>query len=211
MDLSFVNFIATLNRKQEEDVFSLTVEQENFFAQNLDYFLFFHKIFRDFFSAKQCKEKWNISDKKYWKILRKLEEFKLIEIMPGEEIKFLVSGGLNYIPNGDLQLVILNQLSKNFNEFLLSDNQNIDHLRDKNTTPVLQAYMRMYFGKVHPTSYQRFLDGLRAIHQDFARSCIKDRKSLSRENLVDVTWSLGLANINGMNFLFKNSSISEKN
>jgi len=197
--LNFFEFVASIQKKQQEDIFSFTLEQEIFFAKNFDYFLFFHKCFRDFQTPQNAKKQLKLSDKIYWPILKKLESFQLLEVLPGEKLKFKVTGGIKYLADGPLQDVILKKTLKGLSDYLLTGS--VPSTLAKTSEELMSGFLRVYFGKVSKLNYMQFLEQLRSLHLQLAAHCISDRKVLPPSELVDVTWGFQLANISAMDLM----------
>ena len=197
--LNFFEFVASIQKKQQEDIFSFTLEQEKFFAKNFDFFLFFHKCYRDFQTPQEAKKQLGLSDKMYWPILKKLESLQLLEVLAEEKLKFKVSGGIKYLADGPLQDVILKRTLQGLSDYLLTGI--VPTSLTKKDEELLSGFLRVYFGKVSKLNYLQFLEQLKNLHLQLAAHCISDRKVLSPSELVDVTWGFQLANISAMDLM----------
>jgi hypothetical protein len=182
--LDYFTFVARIQLKQADDVFSFTMEQEQFFAKNFDYFLFFHKCYRDFLTPKQVKEQLQLADKKYWPILKKLESFNLIEVLPEEKLKFKVKGGIKYLADGPLQDLILKKTMEGLGQYLLTGQ--LPNYISSDGAP-LDGFLRVYFGKITKERYWQFLEQFKNLHQKFMADCLIDRKLEKSQKLIDVT------------------------
>ncbi|MDA8793608.1 hypothetical protein N9N67_10185 [Bacteriovoracaceae bacterium] len=201
--LSFIDMTSRIRKSLSEEVFMLSESQESFFADNLEYYYFYHKIFKDFLTLKDVKELMKLSESKYWKIIRKLEKFQLLELHSGNKIILRIEKGITLRPDGDLQKAILNRIGKGFNQYLFDEDFALKNkgfpLRDqeKYNSP----YLRLYFGKIHPHHYRNLQDRLKDIHDEFVQTCVADRKYYNKNQLIDASWLQGLGVINGMDFL----------
>jgi DNA-binding Xre family transcriptional regulator len=77
----------------EPESFTFTKETEAFFAENMDYFVFFRQL-EDGKGLKLIQEKNDLSAKEINRYLKKLEELGLIERHPGDRIKLVPTGYL---------------------------------------------------------------------------------------------------------------------
>lgn len=78
----------------EPESFTLTKEAQAFFAENMDYFVFFRQL-EDGQGLKLIQEKNDLSPKEISRYLKKIEELGLIERHPGDRIKLVHSGYLH--------------------------------------------------------------------------------------------------------------------
>ncbi len=100
LGVSFTDLIQLSSDKGPEK-FYLTRDQDDFFAENLDYYAFFYVLYyQTEGSLKELQKKWGISEDDSFRYLRKLEKMGLLELLPGNEYKFKVSGQLNVIDDG---------------------------------------------------------------------------------------------------------------
>jgi hypothetical protein len=193
LDYHFCEMSSKVLETKSEKLFELSIEQETFFAKNFSYYYFFHLIFRDGLTPQDAKEKMKLSDQYFYKILKKLEIFELVELHPGDEVRFLKEGGISYLPDGPLMKIIFEEIPKKFLDFLIYG-QSID-------TPVVSPYFRLNFAKVRVETYQQILNEIRKTHAQISEWALRDRKFLNNKNLIDVTWILGLGLKNGFSLM----------
>ena len=193
LDLRFIDIASEIATRKEDEVFWLTLEQEQFFSRNLLYYLFFNKIYRDSHSVKEAKEFFRIDDIELWKILRKLEEFKLLELYEDYKIKFQVVGGLRFLKEGPLQNIILDKLSHSL----------VDHLvkAPLEKEPVDSPFLRMNFAKLTPEQFSRFTDDMRELDMKYRQLATRSRKFESEERLIHASWLIGLTHVNGFDLI----------
>lgn len=193
LDVSFIELAGVIAKEKKEDYFRFTLDQEKFFAKNMLYYRFFHKVFRDNLAAEETRDFLGLDDKMMWKILKKLESFQLLQIEPGLRLKFLVSGGLIFLEEGPLQDLILSGVANGFVDYLI----NGEMIKE----PVDSPFLRLYFAKMTVESYEKFLAGLKELHHEAGITSLRDRRFQPKENLIDVTWLMGLGNVNGLDLL----------
>lgn len=113
----------------EPESFTLTKEAEGFFAENLDYFLFFRQLENEN-SLKLIQEKNELSPKEINRYLKKLEELGLIERHPGDRVKLKF--------NGYLQLSKDSRLMKKYFQ------RWVPHFFEKVMTPHEQHFAKIF-------------------------------------------------------------------
>jgi DNA-binding Xre family transcriptional regulator/DNA-binding MarR family transcriptional regulator len=93
IDLSLGELMRSAENVEPES-FTFTREVESFFADNLDYFVFFRQLENEN-SLRLIQEKNDLSPKEINRYLRKLEELGLIERHPGDRVKLRFKGYLH--------------------------------------------------------------------------------------------------------------------
>lgn len=86
----------------EPEIFTLPKAAEDFFADHLDYFVFYRQLEHGH-GVEELQEKNGLSAKELSRYLKKIEELGLIERLPGDRIKLLHQGYLHLKPNSRLQ------------------------------------------------------------------------------------------------------------
>lgn len=196
LGMNIYEFMDYTKREESLETFIFSIEQEKFFAQHLDYYLFFHKIYRESNSVNEVQNQLNLSENKTWKILRQLEAFGFLEILDFPEIKFTIKGGLRFQKEGPLQNVLFEKSLTSFTQHLIYGPQQMK--------PLDSPFVRLYYGKVSKSTYDRMLEKLREMQKDLMRETMLDRKLYEVKDLYDITWNLGLAHCNGMDLVFDN-------
>lgn len=84
----------------EEKVHIFTLEQEKFFAKNVNFFSFFDMLFKS--TPKQIAKKFDLDDNEVSKYLCQLDKLGLIEWLPGNKVKFLTPSRFRFRENGVL-------------------------------------------------------------------------------------------------------------
>lgn len=95
--------------------FEYTEEQEFFFSSNPDYLAYFDNLLRGF-SPSQIQKKFQVSERKSNLYLSKLDKLKLIEWLPKNKVRILVSGEPVWKPGGTLAIKLRADILKNFFE-----------------------------------------------------------------------------------------------
>jgi len=88
LDFSLKDLLELVDLEFEYREFNFTREQEEFFAENPEYALFYNLI-NHYDSIKNLAQDYGIDENTVVKILAKLEKLKLIEWLPGNEAKTL--------------------------------------------------------------------------------------------------------------------------
>lgn len=100
IQISLGDLIQT-SKEVVDESFTFTKEVENFFAENLDYFVFYRQLEHNH-GTKELQEKNNLSLKEMNRYLKKIEELGLIERQPGDRIKLTTHGYLQLSPQSKL-------------------------------------------------------------------------------------------------------------
>lgn len=126
---------ALMSIKKNTNNFEYTMEQENFFSNNPDYLAFFDNLIRGK-TVQSVVKKFNISNIKTTKYLLKMEKLGLIELLPKNKVKLLVTGEPVWRKNGPLSKRFKNKIINDFLESFNSVKFNKFHLFDLNTNDV---------------------------------------------------------------------------
>ena len=162
LEVNFLDVASSIQQEKSTTSFNLTIEQERFFSKNLEFYLFFHFLFRENLSIQEAKEKLKFNDAKLWKVLNKLEEFKLIEVGINMNAKLLVSGSLIFLHDGPMADIIINTVTMKFSEYLLID------IEDDGD--ITKQFMRLQFGKLTPHNYKQMIKDLTELHENYRKS-----------------------------------------
>ena len=87
LDISLPNLMQMMDVELEGKEFELPLEQEEFFAINFNYWHFYTLLFR-YKSIPKLVKDYHLDENTLVKILAKLDEFKLIEWLPGNKDRY---------------------------------------------------------------------------------------------------------------------------
>ena len=102
--------------ESEPQVFEFTLEQERFFANNQIYLIFLLLMLRDRKSPQEIAGEYNLNEQTVSKILSRLDKMKLIEWLPGNKAKLLISTKYSPIENGPIRKAYGKELIMDFIE-----------------------------------------------------------------------------------------------
>jgi DNA-binding Xre family transcriptional regulator len=194
IEVSFIELAGVLAATKEQEYFSFTTDQDEFFAENIEYYLFFHKLYRDNKTIAVATTELGLSNQKMWKVIRKLEDFGLIEVGEQFKVRFLVKGAVNFPKDGKLQDKILNDVTAAFTQYLVHG--------EGDDSPVETPFLRLNFAKLTVDNYNKYLSEIRTLIDKYSSIAIQDRKYHSEEELLNVTWLLGLGHINALDLIY---------
>jgi len=100
----------------ESAVFEFTYEQESFFAKNLNYYYFLVVMLRESKTPLEVAKEYNLHERTLTKILAQLERMNLIEWLPGNQVKLLVSTRFRFLEGGPIRNLMERQGVLYFND-----------------------------------------------------------------------------------------------
>jgi transcriptional regulator with XRE-family HTH domain len=96
--------------------FTMTEEQERFFADNLNFYEFFRKVFFEGKSSREVKVEHGLDERSLRRYLRELDRIGILELQPGDRLVFKVHGMQQFIPGGPLMQRYLRDFSAELTE-----------------------------------------------------------------------------------------------
>jgi transcriptional regulator with XRE-family HTH domain len=156
LEVSLLDLVHLTSDKAPEKYW-FTKEQEEFFARHFDYYAFLFSLYYNLEGGlKGLQKAWSISDEESFVYLRRLEKLGLLEVLPGNDYKFKVSGQLNVDDDG----VIFNSdfIVREFLEFA----QEVAKHRLKKGYSFRVAGLQLSF-----ETYEKFLVELKALQERY--------------------------------------------
>ena len=167
------------SQERKESVFSLSEEQEQFFAKNPNYFGYFNELFHS--TPQEIQSRKNLTSRSTAKYLKKLDEMKLIDWLPSNRIALKVQGTQNWLHGGPLQKQFIQEDNISFIKYL---NQQVGKEKHFFTTSD-----RL----IHPETLQSFLVEQRALTQEYRKRAYRDEVCYPRNALLQAKWLFGIA------------------
>jgi transcriptional regulator with XRE-family HTH domain len=100
LQVSFLDLMQLAGDRSPQK-YLFTPDQENFFSNHLDYYAFFYALYYQTEGDLTSLQKaWEISEVESFKYLRQLEKLQLLELHPGNEVRFKIQGQLNVNNDG---------------------------------------------------------------------------------------------------------------
>jgi hypothetical protein len=121
--ISFFDLTA-LAAKPSEEAYRLNEEQERHFASYPGQ----HAIFRELArgrSPDDVRAEWGLDKRKLYRVLRQLEELKLLEVLPGNKVRMLAKGMIRMDEDGPFARTVLFQQNVDFLQHVQA------HVREK--------------------------------------------------------------------------------
>jgi DNA-binding Xre family transcriptional regulator len=112
LKLDFVDLVQTANATRPLPT-ALTLEQEQELVADIDLFRIFYLLFRKW-SARQIATAYNMDDVTITRSLLTLEELGLLELLPENRVKLLVSSQLKWLPDGPIATLFRNDVTQDF-------------------------------------------------------------------------------------------------
>jgi len=197
LEISIFDLIEFIKNKNES-TFSFTLEQEKAMAKNIELFLFYDELKKNNLEFQETLDRLKISKAQAYKLIRKLEKLEILLLLPGDQIKFLNQGTLNFLHNGPLQNIML----KGDVYHLIDHGIKQLELHEQNEN---KTYLTMSTRKVSPSTLKKLESELSQTFQKLRNMAYQDEKMLSEDQLIDIEW-LGLITP----FPKRESSLKEK-
>ena len=177
-----IRFQDVLDMKEEEtpEAFEFNEEQASYFADYIDCYKFFIRIFRGT-PMKEVMADLNINENLKSRYLRELEDINLIERHAGNQIKFIPNGSIKIHEDSKLYSKIVESLAKNFVTEL-------PKIKDDPKTKVHQVGSV----KVTETTLKDFIRKISDVYDEFDLKLQKERKYLPQDTLVPITYFIGI-------------------
>lgn len=180
LSISFADLVEQ-SKNQGEHVFTLTIEQESFFASHPNYFAFFQELLEKNLSPKEIRTKHGISQYSVTKYLRQLDKMGLIEWQPSDRVKLKVQGTHNWLDSGPLQ-----------QKFLPADNMAFLKYVEKNFQQDLH-FLTTSNRHVHPETLRALISELKPLISSFRKRVYRDEVFYRKSELIPTKWLMGIA------------------
>lgn len=159
--------------------FRLNKEQEEYFTDNISELALFREIYRKR-PLNQIKEKWNLSQKELFSKLLIFEKLKLIEVLPGDEVKVLPTGTLDIGLNSPLEIKLRTVLT---DRFIASFHGHID----ERETVFLNSELEMA-----PATFKNMMKEIREVSLRYCQISFRDKSLLPQEKLQSIRWCFAM-------------------
>lgn len=177
--ISFFDLAALANQEKEVD-YVLSEEQEKFFAANPAMFGIFRSLHRGV-SPEKLAEAWKLSSQKFFKVLRKIENYGLLEVLPGNQVRIKAVGNIRFQHKGPLARAILRPQIAQF----------LDHvdvfLKNKDVC------MHSAEVELSKTSITELVEEIHALGAKYRARALRDKNLLSADQLQSVHWLYAFA------------------
>lgn len=173
LNLSISEVLAEMDQRPEQKLYlSLAVEQAMADDPNL-YSVFI--LLREKMSLAEIAAQYNISENQLFKYAYKLEKLRIVEVHPGNEIRFLVKGILHLREQGPLQKLIWDV--------------HLQFVRDCFQRREEQHQQVIYVSRrASMDSFEKLQDDIELVLQQFKQSSRRDRLMLPAEKLHLTKW-----------------------
>ncbi len=173
LGISFFDLVELSHDEPAPD-FRLTIEQEEFFAENISYLNFFTKLYEDKWSCEKIQTEYKLSNKSIFKYLKKLDELDLIELRENNRFSFKVSGTICWIMGGPLQ-----------EKHLLEDHlQFLDHVWKNRESKDHHSHSSNFY--VSQKTIRETRSALKEVEDDFYKKATRESMIKNPENLIHV-------------------------
>ncbi|MGZ3771133.1 MAG: helix-turn-helix domain-containing protein [Bdellovibrio sp.] len=176
--ISFFDLASLANQDEEID-YALTTEQEIFFA-NPAFFGIFRSLHRGM-SSDAIAEHWQLTPRRLFRVLRKLEKLDLLEVLPQNKVRMKVIGNIRFQHLGPLARKILRPQIMQF----------LDHidvvLKNKD---VCMHSAEVELSTMH---ISEFVEEIHALGAKYRARALRDKNLISSEKLKSVRWLFAFA------------------
>jgi DNA-binding Xre family transcriptional regulator len=180
LSISFADLVEQA-RSHGESTFTLTYEQEAFFAENPSYFAFFKQLVDAGLTPKEICTKHRLSAHSLPKYLRRLEGLGLVDWLAGDRVRLKVRGTQNWLSRGPLVKKFLHAENLAFLAYLEENFDRESHLFTSSTR------------RMHPETLRTLNMELRSLFASYRARVYRDEVFYPPSELVDTKWLLGLA------------------
>jgi len=177
--ISFFDLAALSNQEQEKD-YVLTDEQEKFFATNPAFFGILRSLHRGT-NPNTIAKQWGLNQQRLFRVLRKLEQLNLLEVLPQNQVRMKTLGNLRFQHQGPLARKILRPQILQF----------LDHVDDvlKNDDVCLHSAEV----ELSPAHISELVEEIHALGAKYRARAFRDKNLLATDNLQSVRWLFAFA------------------
>jgi transcriptional regulator with XRE-family HTH domain len=177
--ISFFDLSALANQEQEVD-YVLTLEQEKYFAANPAMFGIFRSLHRGL-SSSEVADHWQLTPARHFRVLRKLEKFDLLEILPRNQVRMKVVGNIRFQHQGPLARKILRPQIMQF----------LDHV----DVVLKNEDVCMHSAEVElsVTHISELVEEIHTLGAKYRARALRDKNLLSTKQLQSVRWLYAFA------------------
>ncbi len=163
----------------KESVFTLTHEQEAFFAAQPAYYAFLRGLLETSSDPAMLRKRYKLSDSSLRKYLKKLEQLRLLERLPKDQIRLNVQGTHNWLEGGPFQKKFLKTDSREFVEYLTG------------TFHLPRHFMSTSDRRIHPDTFASMISDLKGLASTYRKRAYRDELYYPANELTQVKWLLG--------------------
>jgi len=173
-----------LPQQQKEKSFRLSLEQEQFFVDNPNYFEFFQEIVENGLQPKEIQKKHTLNNRSLHQYLRQLETLGILEWMPGDRVKMKFRGSHSFLDGGPLQKAYSEKDSQAFLAYLYANRLEKDR------------FLTTSDRYIHPETLAAYIAELKALASSYRKKAYRDEIYYPKEQLTRATWLVGIAPYN---------------
>lgn len=177
--ISFYDLASLANQDQEID-YVLTNEQEKFFATNPAFFGILRSLHRGT-NPKAVAERWQLTSQKFFRVLRKLEQFDLLEVLPRNQVRMKVAGNIRFQHQGPLARAILRPQILQFLDHVDVVLKNDDVCMHSAEVELSQKHIAELVEEIH------------ALGAKYRARALRDKNLLSSDKIQSVRWLYAFA------------------
>jgi transcriptional regulator with XRE-family HTH domain len=182
LQVSFLE-IAAIARDFIHNEYILNETQDLFFAKNPHYYSIFISLYRRK-PAIVVQKDWKLDDSKFFLLLRKLEKIQLLEVLPNNGFRFLMSGPIRVRPNGEFRKIFY----KHNHQFLDYVQNNLNN-NLKDPQPIMQS-SEVLLSKKHAAD---FLQEFQELAKKYRSLAFVDETILPDDQKESVRWLFAYA------------------
>jgi len=189
-DVAEIDFqdLVRMSTRSKEDEFSFTLEQEEFFANNPNYYFFFRETFFQRKSLKQMEKDFNLDEKSILGYLFKLEKMGLCEVLPGNAVRWNVNGKLRWLRNGPWNQKHLKSYVDRILELILDKRENCYN-------------SQIGHFSISQKTYDDFKTELRRLEDKYKEIAFHDHMLNRTGNFIPVTYNFSVIDDDIFNFM----------
>lgn len=172
--------VAALARQDQEVDYVLSEGQEKFFAANPAAFGILRSLHRGL-RPSAIAEQWRLSPERLFRLLRKLEKFALLDVLPGNQVRLKVVGNIRSQHQGPLSRVILRPQIIQFLDHVDIVLKNRDVCMHSAEVELSRKHISELVQEIH------------ALGAKYRARALRDKSLLSAEKLQSARWLLAFA------------------
>jgi len=176
INISFSDLV-DMASKEKESEFSLSWEQEEYFALYPHFYYFFRAHFFEKLELSTIQQKYRLSDNSVTRYLLQLEKIGLLDLYPANKVKYKVRGRQHWIEGGPWMQAFFSVYSERITQIVL------DAEKKKDTYSSNIGFFRL-----SPRTYQQFKEEVARLEKKYKEIAFLNYLVEDDTNAIPVSW-----------------------
>jgi len=173
LGLTFSELTAEASRTQGATDVEISAAAQEFFLSDTDGFHVYWLVAAERRGLEEVSRTLKLSRQSLFRYLRKLDAFKLIELLPGDKVKVPSTGPVIWQREGAFMPVLMRRWSKRIVEHAIESDKRKKHFALRHC-------------RLTKSSYRELIDAFEGLNSEFAARSMREIKAYPNEELLNV-------------------------